>query len=75
MKVIDNTYKTTEELQTQIQAFAKEFASKGQHRIALKDMKTNIHHDTHMKLLHGGVTYLEMLGAKPFDMAVLKGKL
>ena len=75
MKVTDSLYKTKEELQTYIHQFEKEMGPKGEHRMALKDYKINMHWETHLRLLHGGLTYLEMAGAKQFDMSILKGKL
>ena len=75
MRVIDNTYTTKDELYTQIQAFAKEYAPKGEHRRALKDMKHNVHATLHERLVNGGMTLLEVADAKPFDLSILKGKL
>ena len=75
MKVVDATYKAKEDLQVYLEKFAKEYAPKGKHRIALKDLKTNMHWDTHQKLVNGGLTLMEVMGAKPFDLSILKGKL
>ena len=75
MRVVDDVYKTREEIQSKIAAFAKEYAPKGEQRLALKDYKNNMHALTDSALREGGVTYLEMAAAKPFDLAILKGKL
>ena len=39
MKVADSLYKTKEDLLLYVQKWAKEYAPKGQYRVALKDMK------------------------------------
>ena len=72
MRVVDSLYKTNEELQSQIAAFAKEYAPKAVNRLALKDLKTNLHSLTHQQLSNCSMTYLEMMYAKPFNMAMLK---
>ena len=43
MRVVDQLYKTNEDLNQQIQAFAKEYAPKAIHRLAMKDLKENLH--------------------------------
>ena len=43
--------------------------------MALKDLKENLHAETHKNLVNGGLTYLEIMNAKPFDLGILKGKL
>ncbi len=75
MRVVDYLYSDYKELDKLLLSFAKEYAPKGQHRLALKDLKENLHHETHQKLLHGGLTHLELMNAKPFDVNILKGKL
>ncbi len=75
MKVVDQIYGNIEELDKILSVFIKEYSPKGVHRIALKDLKENLHHETHMKLVNGGLTYLEVMNAKPFDLNILKGKL
>ena len=64
MRVCDALYKDKSELLTYIHKWAKEYAPKGEYRVALKDMKENVHHDTHMRLKHGGLTWLELKNAK-----------
>ena len=39
MRVVDDTYKANEDLLQKVQGFAKEYAAKGEHRLALKDLK------------------------------------
>lgn len=75
MKVVDHIYSENAELTAILTAFAKEYAPKGVHRLALKDLKENLHAETHKQLVNGGLTYLEIMNAKPFDLGILKGKL
>ena len=75
MKIVDSVYKTKEDLEGHIKAFAKEYAPKGEYRLALKDYKNNLHWEANQKLKEGGITALEMEYAKVFDMSILKGKL
>jgi hypothetical protein len=72
MRVVDNLYKSNEDLQTQIAAFAKEFAPKALHRLALKDLKMNMHSLTYENLNNCTMTCLEIMYAKPFNMGMLK---
>jgi hypothetical protein len=75
MRVVDQLYKTNEDLNQQIQAFAKEYAPKAINRLALKDLKENLHRQTHKNLRESSMTYLEMMYAKPFSMGMLRPKL
>ncbi len=71
MKVVDNVYKTKEELEQQILQFAKAYAPKGAHRNAIKAYKLNMHHETYQALTTKGLAYIDLLDSKPFDMSIV----
>ena len=51
MRIVDDLYGDLNELKTKIHKFAEEFAPKGVHRGALKDIKENLHAET-LKVLN-----------------------
>jgi hypothetical protein len=60
MRVVDQIYNTNAELDKILNDFSKEYAPKGEHRLALQDIKINLHHETHKKLVNGGMSLLEI---------------
>jgi len=54
---VERIYRDKEELMSKISLFAKEMAQAGSHRLALQEIKTNVHWDTYQALMNKGLSH------------------